>query len=125
LLIIVSQADVAILATKYPEIVQFGGNTGTPNSFVGVDPSDISGGVYNSVNLLQGNNLSCFFFQAAQQAIPSVLRGVLSNITPVLDTLNAAIDPVLSGLDCLPLVTFDQRAFEGFLGWGLKPGRKA
>jgi hypothetical protein len=79
LLIPLVQADVAILATKYPEIVQFGGNTGTPNSFVGVDPSDISGGVYNAQTLLQGNNLGCFFFQAAQQVIPSVLSGILSN----------------------------------------------
>lgn len=44
-------ADVAILATKYPEIVQFGGNTGTVNSFVGVDPGDLSGGVYNGMSL--------------------------------------------------------------------------
>lgn len=28
-------ADVAILAVKYPSIVQFGGNTGSTNSFVG------------------------------------------------------------------------------------------
>jgi urea transporter len=104
--------------------VQFGGNTGTVNSFVGVDPSDISGGVYTSTTLLQGNNLSCFFFQAAQQAIPSVLRGILSNITPVLNVLNGAINPVLSVLNCPALLTFDQSAFEQFPGYGYHPARK-
>ncbi|EPE28884.1 Cloroperoxidase [Glarea lozoyensis ATCC 20868] len=117
-------ADVAILAVKYPEIVQFGGNTGTPNSFVGVNPGDISGGVYNAQTLLQGNNLGCFFFQAAQQAIPSVLSGVLSNLTPFLNILNGAINPVLGILNCPALLTFDQSAFEQFPGYGYHPAKK-
>ncbi|KAF8847790.1 hypothetical protein BDZ45DRAFT_606892, partial [Acephala macrosclerotiorum] len=49
---------------------------------------DFSGGVYNGVTLLQGNNLECFFFQPAQQGIPAVLKGVVSNLTPVLALVN-------------------------------------
>jgi hypothetical protein len=50
----ISRADVAILATKYPQVVQF---DGTPNSFVGVNPGDITGGIFNAQTLLQGDNL--------------------------------------------------------------------
>jgi hypothetical protein len=49
-----------------------------------VDPSDLTGGVFNTANLLQGNNLRCFFFSAAQQAIPAVLKGVVFDLTPAL-----------------------------------------
>ncbi|KAH6663854.1 hypothetical protein B0J14DRAFT_630715 [Halenospora varia] len=121
---VAAAADVAILATKYPEIVQFGGNTGTPNSFVGVDPGALSGGVYNAQNLLQGDNLSCFFFQAAQQVIPSVLRGLLGNLAPFLNTLNGYINPVTTLLGCPALLAFDQSAFEQFPGYGYHPARK-
>ncbi|KAG4429585.1 hypothetical protein IFR05_014934 [Cadophora sp. M221] len=114
-------ADVAILATKYPEIVQFGGNTGTPNSFVGVDPGDITGGVLNGVTLLQGNNLGCFFFQAAQQAIPSVLSGVVANLAPVIALVNQYISPVTQILNCPALNTFNQSAFNQFPGAGYHP----
>jgi hypothetical protein len=111
-------ADVAILVTKYPDIVQIGGNTGTVNSFTGVNPGDISGGVYNGVTLLQGNNLGCFAFQAAQQVIPSVLSGLVgSTLTQVLALVNKYINPVLSGLDCPALLTFNQSAFNQFPGY--------
>ncbi|CZR61315.1 uncharacterized protein PAC_11211 [Phialocephala subalpina] len=114
-------ADVAILATKYPEIVQFGGNTGTVNSFVGVDPGDLSGGVYNAVTLLQGNNLGCFFFQAAQQGIPSALNGIVGNLAPVLALVNQYVSPVLTLLNCPALNTFNQSAFNQFPGYGYHP----
>lgn len=34
-----------------------GGNTGTVNSFTGVDLGDTTGGVYNAQTLFEGNNL--------------------------------------------------------------------
>lgn len=116
------QADVAILATKYPDIVQIGGNTGTVNSFTGVNPGDLSGGVYNAATLLQGNNLGCFAFQAAQQAIPGVLSGLLGSVlTPILNLVNSNINPVLSELNCPALLTFNQSAFNQFPGYKYAP----
>jgi len=56
-----------ILVNKYHEIIQIGGNTGTVNSSTGVNPGDITGGVFNTATLLQDNNLVCFAFQAEQQ----------------------------------------------------------
>lgn len=115
-------ADVAILVAKYPDIVEIGGNTGRVNSFTGVNPGDLTGGVYNAVTLLQGNNLGCFAFQAAQQAIPSVLRGLLgSTLSSVIALVNQYINPVLSELDCPALLTFNQSAFNQFPGYTYNP----
>jgi hypothetical protein len=112
---------VAILATKYPDVVQFGGNTGTTNSFVGVNPGDITGGVYDAQTLLKGDNFGCFFFQAAQQGIPSILKGLISDLAPVISLVNQYISPVLDDLNCPALNTFNQSAFNQFPGYNYHP----
>jgi hypothetical protein len=117
-----TQADVAILATRFPDVVRFGGNTGTVNSFTGVDVGDVTGGVYNAQTLLEGNNALCFAFQAAKQAVPSALAGLLQSvITPILTLVNNNVDPVLSALNCPALTQFNQSAFNQYPGAGYKP----
>jgi hypothetical protein len=118
---IAPQADVAILANKYPDVVRIGGNTGTPNSFVGVNPGDLTGGVYTSTNLLQGNNLGCFAFQALQQGLPSVLRGLVSNVAAVVSLVNQYVSPVTQSLNCPALTQFDQSLFNQFPGYKYNP----
>ena len=59
--------DLVAAATQYPEFLDVGGNTGTTNSFTGVDIADLTGGVYNAQNLLEGDNALCFSYQFAQQ----------------------------------------------------------
>ena len=98
-----------------------GGNTGTVNSFTGIDVGNLTGGVYNAQTLLQGNNLLCFAFQAAQQGIPSVLSGIVSNIAPVVALLNQWVSPVTSLLDCPALLTFNQSAFNQYPGYQYNP----
>jgi uncharacterized membrane protein YvlD (DUF360 family) len=71
--------------------------------------------------LLQGNNLGCFFFQAAQQGIPAALSGIVSNLGPVLALVNQYISPVLTLLNCPALNTFNQSAFNQFPGYGYHP----
>ncbi|CAE6528452.1 unnamed protein product, partial [Rhizoctonia solani] len=82
--------DLLYAGLKHPEFLSIGGNTGKVNSFAGVNIGDITGGVYNSVNLLEGNNLVCFAFQAAQQAMPDVLKGILGDLTTALGLLVSA-----------------------------------
>lgn len=101
--------------------MEIGGNTGQINSFTGVDPGDLSGGVYNGATLLEGNNLGCFAFQAAQQVIPSFLQGVLGNLAPIISLVNEYINPVLSELNCPALLTFNQSAFNQFPGYKYNP----
>ncbi|CAI6290656.1 unnamed protein product [Periconia digitata] len=114
-------ADVAILATRYPSVVRVGGNTGTVNSFTGVNLGDITGGVYNAQTLLEGNNALCFAFQAAQQGIPSVLSGLLSNLGPIIALVGQFVNPVTSALNCPALNTFNQSAFNQYPGAGYRP----
>ncbi|KAG7005412.1 sister chromatid cohesion protein pds5 [Physcia stellaris] len=117
----VAFADVAILAAKYPDVVRVGGNTGTANSFVGVNPGDLTGGVYTSANLLQGNNLECFTFQALQQGLPSVLSDIYKNIGPAVALVNQYVSPILSGLGCPALTTFNQSLFNQYPGYNYHP----
>ncbi|KAJ4299471.1 hypothetical protein N0V90_004716 [Kalmusia sp. IMI 367209] len=114
-------ADVAILATRYPSVVRVGGNTGTPNSFVGANLGDITGGVYNAQNLLQGNNALCFAFQAAQQGLPDALQGVVSVIGPIVNLVAQFVNPVTSALNCPALNQFNQSAFNQYPGAGYNP----
>ena len=86
----------------YPNSFRFGGNTGTTNSFVGFDFNDLTGGVFdNSQQLLQGNNLQCFFAQAATAVVPDALSNV-----PLLNAINGLVGqyfaPLTAGLTCPP-----------------------
>ena len=112
---------MAILATRYPSVVRVGGNTGTVNSFTGVNLGDVTGGVYNAQTLLQGNNALCFAFQAAQQGIPSVLNGLLSNLGPIISLVAQYVNPVTSSLNCPALNTFNQSAFNQYPGASYHP----
>jgi hypothetical protein len=116
------QADVLILAEKYPEIIQVGGNTGTPNSFTGANLGDITGGAFNAATLLEGNNLGCFFFQAAQQGIPDFLAPTIGNLAPIISLLNQYINPLTDLFDCPALLNFDQSLlYQQFPGAGYSP----
>ncbi|CAE6363287.1 unnamed protein product [Rhizoctonia solani] len=52
--------DFAKIIPKYPQFLSIGGNTGKANSFAGIDPGNLTDGVYNARNLLEGNNMMCF-----------------------------------------------------------------
>ncbi|CAE6518627.1 unnamed protein product [Rhizoctonia solani] len=110
--------DLLYAGLKHPEFLSIGGNTGKVNSFAGVNVGDITGGVYNSVNLLEGNNLVCFAFQAAQQAIPDVLKGILGDLVTALGLWNTKITPILSGLGCPELTKYDGSVFGTYPGSG-------
>jgi len=101
-----SIADIAVdltaWATKYPRLISVGGNMGTVNSFAGIDFSNVTGGLLNAGNLLQGNNLVCFAFQVLQTGVPSQLATVYSTLTSLLGT-----DPIgapIANLSC-PIFT--------------------
>lgn len=69
--------DLVYMALKVPQIVKVGGNTGKVNSFVGVDLSDLTGGIYKAVDLLNPAKLLCFVFRLLLVAVPDILRGGL------------------------------------------------
>lgn len=109
-------ADIVIGQLMSPGTSVVGGNTGTTNSFVGIDLGSLTGGAYNSANLLEGNNLACFAFQALQNGFPDVLSPLFSNIAPVLQLINDVLAPILSNLSCPTLEIYNRGLFDQFPG---------
>ena len=52
--------DYPPLLAAEPRTLSIGGNTAGVNTFTGFDMGDLTGGVYNSKNLLNGDNFACF-----------------------------------------------------------------
>ncbi|KAH7086311.1 hypothetical protein FB567DRAFT_570206 [Paraphoma chrysanthemicola] len=107
-------ADAVNAAVLHPKFLSIGGNTGTTNSFAGVDVKDLTGGVYNSASLLQGNNLACFVYQLSAQAKPDAVLGVL-------DRLTNAVGSIIGALGCPQLQAIDQAQLQKFPGYSQKP----
>lgn len=113
--------DVGIGYAAYPRTLRVGGNTGTVNSFKGIDIGNLTGGVFNAATLLQGNNLACFSFLAAEQLIPTALKKPLSELAPVTSLLNKYLSPILGDLACPGGSQFDQGLFNQFPGYTYDP----
>jgi len=48
------------MVLQHPDLDSVGGNTGTVDTFTGVDIANLTGGVLNTATLLEDNNLFCF-----------------------------------------------------------------
>jgi len=103
-------ADVVNAAGLHPEFLDVGGNLGTTDSFTGVDINDLTGGVFNAGDLLQGNNLGCFAFQLSAQAKPDLLLGLLNPVTDLVGDL-------VSQLSCPKLRQADEDLLKQFPGY--------
>ncbi|RDW74941.1 cloroperoxidase [Coleophoma cylindrospora] len=108
--------DLNSAAVAYPQFLSVGGNTGTKNSFAGVDITMLTAGVYNTATLAQGNNALCFAFQFAQQAAPDLLKGLFATLTQPLAKINAAFASVFAQLSCPQLQSIDTSQFAQFPG---------
>ena len=95
-----------------PEAVSVGGNTGTVNSFAGVDLGDITGGAYHTSDLLDPTKFVCLIYQLTLALVPDFLRSealgdalggalnLLQNqIGPYVDPSCATIGKLESDLD--------------------------
>ena len=108
--------DLLAAALEYPEFLDVGGNTGTTNSFTGVDVGSLTGGVYNAQTLGQGDNAVCFAYQFAQQAAPDLLKGLFSSLTQPISQLNSALAKVFAELSCPQLKSIDTAQFSKYPG---------
>lgn len=91
-------ANEAIVLTATKNSI--GGNTGSVNSFVGVDFSDITGGVLDSTNLLENNNLLCFSFEVVRTFAPGMLSNVYSTVAGPLEMLMDALRSTILDTSC-------------------------
>ncbi|KAL8702424.1 MAG: hypothetical protein Q9201_004399 [Fulgogasparrea decipioides] len=109
--------DVLQFALRDPRLLSVGGNTGTPNSFTGVNITALTKGVFNAATLAQGNNLQCFIFQLIQAETPGLLTGVYEDVTKALQPLVDNIAGNLKGLGCPQLMGIDRSQYEKFPGY--------
>jgi hypothetical protein len=89
-------------------------NTGTTNSFTGVDIANLTGGVFNLETLTESNNFACFVYQLAAQAKPDVL---LNAVDSVLD----AVGKIIGGLNCPQLKSIDVKQLQALPGYSKQP----
>ncbi|KAL8649729.1 MAG: hypothetical protein Q9210_004227 [Variospora velana] len=116
--------DVLQFARQDPRLLSVGGNTGTPNSFTGLDVSALTKGVFNGATLAEGNNLQCFIFQLIQSEAPGLLTGVYEDLTQALRGLTENLEGNLQGLGCPRLVGVDRGLYERFPGYERARGVK-
>lgn len=109
--------DLLAGAKDYPKTLRFGGNTGTTNSFTGVDLADLTGGVFNGASLLEGNNLACFAYQAAMAGGVDELDGLIGALGGLLDPVLDPIKAAFSGLACPQLSELHSQLFKIFPGY--------
>ncbi|KAK5115477.1 hypothetical protein LTR62_001136 [Meristemomyces frigidus] len=108
------QQDLVAAALLHPKFLSVGGNTGTTNSFTGVDINNLTGGVYNAQSLTQGDNAACFAFQFAAQAKPDVAL-------PLISTLTSALGSITGQLACPQLRAIDDAQLQQFPGYTKNP----
>ncbi|KAF2827504.1 Cloroperoxidase [Ophiobolus disseminans] len=108
--------DVQVNNAMYPGIVRIGGNTGTVNSFAGVDLTDLTGGVFNLGGLAEGNQAACFLLQASLAGLPDVVSPLLGAVGSVLGWATQQLGPLSRQFGCPQLANFDNSLFNGFPG---------
>ncbi|KAF2133888.1 Cloroperoxidase [Dothidotthia symphoricarpi CBS 119687] len=108
--------DLLVNNAMYPGSIRIGGNTGTVNSFAGVDLGDLTGGAFNLATLGQGNNGACFLLQASLAGLPSATLPLLGTVGSILNWATQQLGPISSSLGCPQLATFDDTLFNQFPG---------
>ncbi|KAH6882438.1 Chloroperoxidase [Alternaria rosae] len=89
--------DIISWVMKHPVLGSIGGNTGTVNSFTGLDLHNVTGGVLNAGTLLENNNLLCFVFELLKTFLPNSLSPLLSTLeVPISLVTDTLASPLLS-----------------------------
>ena len=81
-------------------MISIGGNTGTINSFSGLNLQDITGGILNSASLLESNNLLCFALEALKTFLPNSLSPLLSTLAAPIDLVADVLAAPILSLAC-------------------------
>lgn len=107
-------AAEAALFVRQPRLLSVGGNTGEVDSFAGIDLGNLTGGVFNAANLLEGNNLVCFALEVVKFAGPNALSSALKTLSGPVELLGKAVAPLVD-LSC---PVFEDLTVGGTDFWG-------
>ncbi|KAK7543779.1 Chloroperoxidase [Phyllosticta citricarpa] len=92
--------DVVSWILKHPVLGSIGGNTGTVNSFTGLQLANITGGILDATSLLENNNLLCFVFQVLKTFMPNSLSPLMSTLEKPIEMVTDALSAPLLSLAC-------------------------
>lgn len=112
--------DTNVMLLKHLDFASVGGNTGTTNSFVGLDPSDLTGGVFNAATLTEGNNLFCYALQLTIQETPDILSGLFTDVDEAMSKLGPTLNNATNTLGCPKLNNVEKGQFGQFPGYTQK-----
>ena len=104
--------DAQAMALPHPQFFAVGGNTGQVNTFTGINPANLTGGVYTDGNILQGNNLICYGLELSLQEAPDFLSGLYSDVNSAQDALGTAINEATGALGCPKLNAINKGQFK-------------
>jgi len=97
----------------YPRAGSIGGNTGKVNTFTPLDLGNLTGGLLNSLELLDPQKLSCFILRLLQSLTPDILNKVAMLVGSGL--LQQLIDGLLgTGTFGCPMITIDQKLLKQY-----------
>lgn len=109
--------DVLEHAEYDPRLLSFGGNTKGVNSFTGVDIGNLTGGVFNFLNLLDPKSLGCFVFQITLAAAPDFLGSTFTDVKKAMTPLTDKVMDLLAGAECPQLLEYNQHLFQQYPGY--------
>jgi len=112
--------DTTNMLLQHPEFASIGGNTGTVDSFVGLDPNDLTGGVFNAATLAENNNLFCYAMQLTIQGVPDIISGLFTDTNAAVDKLGSALNSATNSLGCPKLNNIDKDQFKQYPGYTQK-----
>ncbi|CZR68780.1 related to oxidase [Phialocephala subalpina] len=106
--------DIVSWTLKYPQLGAIGGNTGTVNSFAGLDLGNLTGGIFEAGTLLENNNLLCFAFEVVKLLAPNSLSTLFSVLDVPLQMITDTLGSALLNFTCPALtdLTLGGQGFE-------------
>lgn len=84
----------------HPATLSIGGNMGKVDSFVGLDLTNITGGILNSGSILEGNGLMCFVLEVVKTFAPNSLGTLFTVLAKPLELVTDTIAAPILSLAC-------------------------
>lgn len=85
-----------------------------------MDVANLTGGVYNSQDMLEGNKLACFAFQATLAGLPDAGNKVLAGVGEFFSLAESIWKPLMEDLSCAELSQYNEGLFSSYPGYNLK-----
>jgi len=110
-------SDATPMILRHPQFGAIGGNLGAPNTFFGIDPANLTGGVYTAQNLATGNNAFCYGLEVGIQEAPDILSGLFTDINPAMDLIGPYFTSATNSLGCPKLNYINKEQFNKYPGY--------